>query len=308
MKTGWIFPAFISEYIGNEDHILRSLSSEFDGLLHQASRIIGEDLSNFDIERNNFMNQEVLNQYISYVFSCSVTGILKRENLKPEYLSGLSMGIYAALFAGESLTFDDGLKCIKQAYHSSIAHLKDYDFGMGAVIGLTHGELQQISRSVSNRVEIVNTNGKHSFVISGIYDEVKEVAEKAQKEGAFHSGLMDVSCPYHSRFMTNTANDFRGFVSGLDIRTSKIPLISVIDQSVFQEREEIINELCRNLDSEINWYETMKRMIQLKMDVLIECGAGRSLYKIGRFIEGDFSIIPLNKLKKYLADFDKNNN
>ena len=302
MKTGWIFPAFISEYIGNENQILNSLTSDFDLLLKRASDVTGKDLSVFQVEGNNFMDREDLNQYLSYIFSCTITDILKRENLKPDYLSGLSMGIYAALYAGGSISFEDGLRCIKKAYDLSVENLNNYEFGMGAIIGLTYEDLDQINKSTSKNVEIVNRNGIHSFVISGISADVKTVALKAQDEGAFHSGLLDVSCPYHSKFMRNIANEFQKYVSLLDIKPSDIPVVSLIDQSIFKSREEIINELSRNLDSEINWFKAMQTMIHLNITTFVECGAGKSLYKIGKFIDGDFAIIPINKIPGYLED------
>lgn len=300
MKTGWIFPAFISEYIGNEDQIFSSLSYDFNTLLETASEVTGENLNSFQIGTNDFMNKEDKNQYISYVLSCAVTNILKREGLKPDYLSGLSMGVYAALYAGGSICFEDGLRCIKEAYDLSVKNLNRYEFGMGAIIGLTYEELNEITLSVSNDVEIVNTNGKYSFVISGISSEVKQVAMRAQSEGAFHSGLLAVSCPYHSKFMKTVASEFKNYVTNLDIKTSEIPMISLIDQSLFRFRKEIVNELARNLDSEINWYKSMQTMINLGIHTFIECGAGRSLYKIGKFIEGNFNIFPMNKLSGYL--------
>ncbi len=300
MKTAWIFPAFISEYIGNEDQILSLLSSDFDGLLKRAAEVTQTDLNSFKIETNDFLAEENKNQYISYVFSCAVVNILKRRGLKPDFLSGLSMGIYAALYTGNSISYEDGLRCIKEAYELSVNRLNQYDFGMGAIIGLTHEELDNIVLSISNDVDIVNTNGIYSYVISGISSDVKQVALKARTEGAFHSGLLDVSCPYHSKFMKDVASEFHAYVNELSIETSEIPLVSLIDQSTFRYREEIAHEMARNLDSEINWYRTMQAMIELGIQTFIECGAGKSLYKMGKFIEGDFSILPINKLPGYL--------
>jgi len=300
MKTAWIFPAFISEYIGSEDQVLSLLSSDFDRLLKRAAEVTQTDLNSFQIETNDFLAEENKNQYISYVFSCAVVNILKKRGLKPDLLSGLSMGIYAALYAGNSISYEDGLHCIKEAYELSVNRLNQYDFGMGAIIGLTHEELDNIVLSISKDVNIVNTNGLHSFVISGISSDVEQVALKARTEGAFHSGLLDVSCPYHSKFMKDVASEFHAYVNELSIETSEIPLVSLIDQSIFRYREEIAHELARNLDSEINWYRTVQTMIEMGIQTFIECGAGKSLYKMGKFIEGDFRILPINKLPGYL--------
>ncbi len=300
MTTAWLFPAFISEYIGNEDQTLSLLSSDFNALLKRAAEVTQTNLDSFQIGTHDFLAEEHKNQYISYVFSCAVVNILKRRGLKPDILSGLSMGLYAALYAGNAISFEDGLWCIKKAYNLSVTRLNHYDFGMGAIIGLTNEELDNIVLSISHDVDIVNTNGLHSYVISGISSDVKQVALKARLEGAFHSGLLDVSCPYHSKFMRGVASEFYEYVSELSIETSEIPLVSPIDQSTFRFKEEIAHELARNLDSEINWYRTMQTMIEMGIQTFIECGAGKSLYKMGKFIEGDFSIFSINKLPGYL--------
>ncbi len=280
--------------------MLSLLSSDFDALLKRAAEVTRSDLTGFRIGTNDFLKEELKNQYISYVFSCAVVNILKSRGLTPDCLAGLSMGIYAALYAGNSISFEDGLRCIKAAYNLSVSRLNQYDFGMGSIIGLTHGELNNIVLSTSKEVTIVNTIGLYSYVISGISSEVKKVAQNAMEEGAFHSGLLDVSCPYHSKFMSDVASEFYAYVNELSMGISEIPLVSVIDQSTFRKKEEIAHELARNLDSEINWFRTMQTMIEMGIQTFIECGAGKSLYKIGKFIEGDFTIYPMNKLNGYL--------
>ena len=50
----------------------------------------------------------------------------------------------------------------------------------------------------------------------------------------------------------------------------------------------------------INWKLTMEEMINKGINKFIECGPGKSLLKIGKFIDGDFTIYPLNKLDEIL--------
>ncbi|UCG27310.1 MAG: ACP S-malonyltransferase [Bacteroidales bacterium] len=305
MKKGWLFPAFVTEYIGTEVRILDFLSSDFRDLLVIASEIAGKNLTDFEIRDCNFLDKEFENQCVSYVFSCAITDLLKRHNHSADYLSGLSMGIYAALYAGGSVSFEVGLQCVKKAYDLSINGLKDYSFGMAAVIGLTQEELEAIIRETGDNVRIVNTNGIHSFVISGVISEVETAAFKAHSEGAFHSGLMDVTCPYHTDYMHEIALAFQTYLKNHEINDSSIPIVSVIDQSMITSQEQIVNELARNLDTKINWYQTMLKLIHLGVGTFMECGAGKSLYKIGRFIEGEFKIVHINKLPAYINRFIK---
>ncbi|MCH7516085.1 MAG: hypothetical protein IIB08_02980 [Bacteroidetes bacterium] len=67
--------------------------------------------------------------------------------------------------------------------------------------------------------------------------------------------------------------------------------------------DDVKNELVRNLNTRINWLKTMGKMLSLNINTFVECGAGKSLYKIGKFIEGDFKIYSLNKLDEFVNHF-----
>ena len=46
--------------------------------------------------------------------------------------------------------------------------------------------------------------------------------------------------------------------------------------------------------------ETFNKAINMGVGQFIECGAGKSLQKIGRFIPGDFTVYPMNKIDKVI--------
>ncbi|MBP6991557.1 MAG: hypothetical protein KBC90_08605, partial [Spirochaetes bacterium] len=51
----------------------------------------------------------------------------------------------------------------------------------------------------------------------------------------------------------------------------------------------------------INWHETMSCMIAAGVDALIECVPGKCLYKMAKFIEGDFDVYYLHTLSSLLS-------
>ncbi len=69
MKTAFIFPAFISEYIGNETHILETFTSNFNLYLQEASKITADDFEQFSQEDPAYTEDELRSQIISYIFS-----------------------------------------------------------------------------------------------------------------------------------------------------------------------------------------------------------------------------------------------
>ena len=44
----------------------------------------------------------------------------------------------------------------------------------------------------------------------------------------------------------------------------------------------------------------MNKLISLKLNTFFECGPGKSLFKIGKFIDGDFKIHTIKNIDKIL--------
>jgi [acyl-carrier-protein] S-malonyltransferase len=299
-KTSFIFPAFVSEYSGNETEILLKNSQEFDDLLNNASVHLGIDLTAFDIKQNNFQDQELNTQYISYIFSCAASAVLKKNKIMPEYLSGYSMGIYSALYCGGAISFTDGLNLIRQAFQLIKEKTEKLETGIASIIGLS---LQDVQSMIANKkgITIANTNGIYSYMISGLKPEINRAIDEAKKEGALHASLMNVSCPYHTSLLNEAALQFGNYLQKqIAVNDSKYKLVSGIDQRIFNERDEIIRELVDNINTKINWMKTMEKMLELNISEFVECGAGISLYKIGKFIKGNFTIYPLTSIDKLL--------
>ena len=46
----------------------------------------------------------------------------------------------------------------------------------------------------------------------------------------------------------------------------------------------------------------MNKLISLKLNTFFECGPGKSLFKIGKFIDGDFKIHTIKNIDKILSN------
>ena len=117
-KSALIFPAFAHEYPSDPFGRFRGFEDIFTFFLDQASRDVDTDLLAFDFVSNNFLEDEIRTQYITYIYSCSLSEYFKRNNLTPCYTAGYSMGIYSSLFHSGVIGFSDGLLLIRSAYHA----------------------------------------------------------------------------------------------------------------------------------------------------------------------------------------------
>ena len=81
-------------------------------------------------------------------------------------------------------------------------------------------------------------NSVCSFSISGSTEDILKITERAQKEGALSTRILNVSVPYHSFFLKDTAKGFTEFVHQMQFRSPKMPIVSLIDQEI------LLDETC----------------------------------------------------------------
>ncbi len=301
MKTAFIFPAFISEYIGNEIQILDALSSNFRKYISVTSKITGDDFEEFSLEDPSFTEDELRSQLISYIFSCSLSDVLIARGLKPDFLAGYSMGLYAALYTGGVIDFGEGIHLIKIAFAISKSVINGIESGMGSIIGLTRKEIEEIIATHNLEAEIANTNSIHSHLVTGRIEAVNHLLANARKTGALSVSLLNVKTPYHSQLLKETKGEFQQFISNkIRLKKSDYPIISSINQRLLKTPEDFTDELTNNLFEKINWLNSFEKLINLGVGQFIECGAGKSLQKISRFMPGDFKIYPMSKVRKLI--------
>ncbi len=299
MATSIIFPAFVNEYNGTEGKVISAYENNFFDYLELASAALQTDLTGFDFLKCNFLDNELTSQYISYLFSCSVADILKSQKIKSSFVSGYSMGIYAALYYCGSISLTDGLQLVQNAWNVISQVTAKGTYGMGMIVGLDETDLIKILKSYQG-VEICNQNNPHTFVISGVLDEVGKALLSAKDEGALHIGKLPVSKPYHSGFVKDALPEFSKIVRNMKVRNPDYKYISTLDQKIIDTPEAIRYELIQNLASRMNWLKTMRKVIDLDTDIIFECGASDGLTRNSRFIEGNFNAFSVIKLDKFL--------
>ena len=303
MKTAFIFPAFVTEYLGNELALLNDLSADFPKYLTKASELTGGNYENFSPNKPEFIEHELSSQIISYTIGCCLSDALAAKKLTPDVMAGYSMGLYAALYAGKAIQFEEGIRLIERAYLLAQKAAEGFKTGMGSVIGLTVDEIQSIIDGHGLNIDIANINSRHAHLISGPLDDLQQLLFLAEETGALHVTRLLVETPYHSQLLTGTQEAFGQFIKEeINVGNAQYPLISSIDQREFFSAEEIIKELTDNLFKRLNWQATFETLLHKGVQQFVECGAGKSLHNISRFVPGDFKVYPMNKVIKLLAE------
>src|SRR5437870_3091921 len=107
MKIAMIFPGYGAQFVG--------MGKE----LYDESRVIQEyfeeayNCSNLNFIRLCFASSDselsqISNAYTSiFLLSCSLSELLKENNIKPDLVAGYGIGYFAAIFASGAITFPD---------------------------------------------------------------------------------------------------------------------------------------------------------------------------------------------------------
>ncbi len=299
-KISAIFPAFGCKYLGNEMEILNGMSGDLHDLTKRAESSVFLDVGEFHARKDGGFSDELLSQYAVYIYSCAVSNNLKRAGFRTDYVAGYSMGLYAALCHAESITFEQGLDLITRAYRGIRTVVSELPFGVGVISGLTPEEVGSIIKGFDD-VEIINVNNRHNILISGYEKSVKAILGAAQEEGALHHKYLTFHSPYHSRFMNGAAEQFRDYISSMAIYDPLYPVISTVDQREMTTWQDIAADLADNINRNINWLATMNRMVAAGVGAFVECGPGKSLHRMAKFIDGDYEMYHIQNLQDLLA-------
>ncbi len=289
----FVFPAFASDYTDHPGQNMHGFKDRFSELLLHAAESVDPVLCDFSFSGKTFLDAELPTQILTYIYSCAASSVLRDKGIAPKMNAGYSMGIYAALYDAGAISFETGLNLLSTAYLSLHNSLNNKNFGMGALIGLDAWDIQHLIDQTSLGIEITNQNASHSFVVSGLSEDIKKLLALAREEGALHARDLAVSVPYHSTYLRDGAMDFASQISQTEIGIPKTPIISLIDQISLTTPEIIRREIFRNLFQPLNWFRTMQVMIEHHISQCYECGPSRGLSKNAKFVTGiRFSPLP----------------
>ncbi|MDD3875298.1 MAG: hypothetical protein PHT69_01620 [Bacteroidales bacterium] len=286
----FLFPAFVLKYKGDEIIRAERAGVDFSSKLTELSEITGLDLTDFNLNKNDYRDDELKNQLLTYLFSCIFNDILKAKQIIPACLSGLSMGLYAALYASGSISFAEGALIIQRVFNKLKSIIHGTNYSMLAIIGLEKNDINSIIINNKLICEIVIKNANCSYVVSGETSSVSSLYTYAQEEGALHLTQMPVRIPYHSSFISNFSTYENEILNGIDLRMNKYPLRSAHNQSLLTTFNDIKQEITKNIVNPLDWEKTLTVMLTEGYNSFIECGPGDNLKRMSKFISGNFNV------------------
>ncbi|MEU7635670.1 ACP S-malonyltransferase [Streptomyces sp. NPDC039016] len=201
----------------------------------------------------------------------------RREDPEPpDYLVGHSLGEYTALFAAGSFDFETGLRLVTRR-----GELMSRAGGgrMAAVIGR---DLDTVERALADHgltgLDIANHNAPTQFVVAGPADQI-DLAKPVFQELGAHYVPLNVSAPFHSRYLRDTADEFAAYLDGFTLRDPAIPVVANVHARPYGPGE-AKRLLARQIASPVRWTDTVRYLMGKGDFAFEELGPGAVLRKL----------------------------
>jgi len=279
-KIAFIFPGQGSQSVGMGAEFVTE-HQECRAYYNKADELLGYSLSKLMLEGPAEDLTLTYNaQPALLTTSAMIADKLTKVGITPDYTAGHSLGEYTALVASGVMSFQDGV----QAVHSRGMFMNEAvpagEGAMAAILGLDRDTLKAVTDEVSASGEVVqlaNLNCPGQIVISGTKTGVDKASVKAKEAGAKRALPLVVSGPFHSELMRPAAGKLQENLKQKAMQDAKIPVISNVTAKPVTEQNEIQQLLVEQLYSPVLWEDSVRKMIDLGVDVFIECGPGKVL-------------------------------
>ena len=201
---------------------------------------------------------------------------LKRElQLKFEATAGLSLGEFTALTVAGAMSFEDGLRVVRQRGRFMQEACDTTRGGMAAIIGLDEAPTREVCAEAG--VELANLNCPGQLVISGETEKISKAVELAKAKGAKRAIPLTVAGAYHSPLMASAQSKLQAELAKIKISAPTVPVISNVTAQPHGDATEISVRLFEQVTSSVLWENSMRYLLTQGFTRFIELGPGMAL-------------------------------
>jgi [acyl-carrier-protein] S-malonyltransferase len=303
LRSAFLFPGQNSQYVGmGADFYAEYPVSR--QIFDQADDILGFKLSKLMFEGDEATLNETINtQPAVYVCSVAMLRALQQEAplAKPFLAAGHSLGELTALTAGNSLSFEDGVRLVRERGRLMTKAGDVRPGAMAALLGMDLDAVEAIcleaTQYIGEVVVVANDNCPGQVVISGFARAVDYAIDLAQASGVKKAVRLAVSVAAHSPLMSSVTGQFSNALGNTPFKNPENCVYSNASGVPMIALEDIRFQLNRQLTHSVRWRECIEVMIRDSGATLfIEIGPGDVLSGMVKRINRDVARVTINSV------------
>ena len=300
-KFAMVFPGQGSQTVG----MLVELAGDYpivQETFKQASEVLGYDLWQLVQEgpaeelKKTWQTQPAL-----LTASVAVYRVWQQKYpaLKPEVMAGHSLGEYSALVCAGVLDFQDAVKLVELRGKLMQQAVPEGTGAMYAIIGLDNDAIINACKQAEQGevVSAVNFNSPGQVVIAGAKTAVERAAALCKEAGAKRALPLAVSVPSHCALMKPAADQLSVSLESITLKAPVVAVLNNVDVKAETDAVAIRNALVRQLYIPVRWTETVEKMAQNGVEVLVEVGPGKVLNGLAKRIVDSLQAVSVNDVK-----------
>ncbi len=261
-------------------------------IFERANALLGYDLAdlcfNGPAEK---LDQTEHSQPALFVTSIAALEVLRSKD--PELVNnvrltaGLSLGEYTALVFAGVMTFEDGLRVVRERGLAMQAAADATPSGMASILGMDDSAVKQLCTDASQGDLLVPANYlcPGNVVISGTKPALERAMALATERGAMKTISLTVAGAFHTSIMQPAVERLRNALAAVPLKSPRIPVISNVDATAHDNPEEIRKLLVEQVVNPVLWEATMRSMMAAGITTFWEVGNGRILRGLLKRIE-----------------------
>lgn len=300
-KFAMVFPGQGSQTVG----MLAELAGDYpivQETFKQASEVLGYDLWQLVQEGPaEELNKTWQTQPALLAASVAVYRVWQQKypELKPEVMAGHSLGEYSALVCAGVLDFQDAVKLVELRGKLMQQAVPEGTGAMYAIIGLDNDAIINACKQAEQGevVSAVNFNSPGQVVIAGAKAAVERAAALCKEAGAKRALPLAVSVPSHCALMKPAADQLSVSLESITLKAPVVAVLNNVDVKAETDAVAIRNALVRQFYSPVRWTETVEKMAQNGVEVLMEVGPGKVLNGLTKRIVDSLQAVSVNDVK-----------
>ncbi|PNK60301.1 ACP S-malonyltransferase [Psychrobacter sp. FDAARGOS_221] len=305
-----VFPGQGSQTVG----MLNELAESYpivEQTFSEASEALGFDLWAICQDEAELAKTEYT-QPALLAASIAVWRILQdTTDIEPLYLAGHSLGEYSALCAAGAISLGDAVQLVHTRGQLMQQAVSGIETKMAAVLGLDNSQVISICEQVeSNDDDAIaspaNFNSPGQVVVAGNAKGMEILGQHIQCTGKKMVPLK-VSVPSHTSLMQPASDALAEKLAQCEFELPEIPVIQ--NRHAHEEKTvaAIKKALAEQLSHPVLWTQTMQKLADKHINLIIECGAGTVLSNLAKRQETPIVAFPTDKPERLTKLFDKLN-
>jgi [acyl-carrier-protein] S-malonyltransferase len=296
IKTALLFAGQGAQAVGMGKDLAETFSAA-GALFGRANSVLGYELAKICFEGPEPELTKTENaQPGIYLVSWVCFQLLKERlpNLKFEAAAGLSLGEFTALAAAGVISFEDGLKVVRQRGRFMQEACEATPGGMAAIIGLDEEPTREVCAEAG--VQLANLNCPGQLVISGNKSGIDKACELAKARGAKRALPLAVAGAYHSGLMASAQPKLRAALGEIPLNLPAVPVISNVTAAPHHSAGEIHAKLVEQVTSSVLWEASMRYLIAQGFTRFIELGPGNALSGFMKRIDKNVTMLNVSSV------------